>query len=259
MTLRPPLAAGAADLPAGGVETGIWAKRPNSEGNVAGLETNGTLLVDRSTLFREGLRTFLAGTRYPAMAEADELKEAIVLVRQGLAPGIIILDFAEGNAHHLKAVREVRRLHPAGKIVLLANQLTATKLIQALDSGIDACLARTISADTLLTYLDLVAAGERVLPVDLVRLLIAGNPDGGPAKGPLSPAGLTAREIEILGGLINGEPNKTIALRLGITDSTVKVHVKGLLRKINVANRTQAAIWALNNGLERQRPETVFN
>jgi len=233
--------------------------RPNSEDNMAGLETRGTLLVDRSTLFREGLRTFLAGTRYPAMAEAAELREAMDLIREGLAPGIIILDFMENNAYDLKAVREVRRLHPAGKIVLLANELSARKLIQALDSGIDACLAHTISADALLTYLDLVVAGERVMPVDLVRLLLAGNPDGGPPRGPLSPAGLSPREIEILGGLINGEPNKIIALRLGIAESTVKVHLKGLLRKIKVVNRTQAAIWAINNGLDYPNAEAALH
>ncbi len=233
--------------------------RPNGEGNVTGMETRGTLLVDRSSLFREGLKAFLAGTRYPAMAEAAELKEAMDLVKEGLAPEIIILDFIESNPHDLKAVCEVRRLHPAGKIVLLANEMSARKLVQALDSGIDACLAHTISTDALLTYLDLVAAGERVLPVHLVRLLIAGVPGGGPIKGPISPAGLSAREIEILGGLVNGEPNKIIALRLGITESTVKVHVKGLLRKIKVANRTQAAIWAINNGIDRPTPETALN
>ena len=210
-----------------------------------------TLLVDRSKLFREGLKTFLADSPFPAMAEATELREAAAFIKEGLTPDIIILDFMEGHPQDIEAIREIRQLRPDAKIVLLANDISARKLTQALDTGIDACLVKNITSEALIKYLGLVVAGERVFPVELARLLIDGKLDGGRRNGTSSHSGLSQREVEILGCLVNGDPNKVIANRLKITEATVKVHLKGLLRKINVANRTQAAMWAVNNGVDR--------
>ena len=209
-----------------------------------------TLLVDRSKLFREGLKTFLADSPFPAMAEATELREAAAFIKEGLTPDIIILDFMEGHPQDIEAIREIRQLRPDAKIVLLANDISARKLTQALDTGIDACLVKNITSEALIKYLGLVVAGERVFPVELARL-IDGKLDGGRRNGTSSHSGLSQREVEILGCLVNGDPNKVIANRLKITEATVKVHLKGLLRKINVANRTQAAMWAVNNGVDR--------
>ncbi|MDX9860141.1 MAG: response regulator transcription factor [Rhodospirillales bacterium] len=210
-----------------------------------------TFLVDRSKLFREGMKTFLAESPFPAMNEAAELREAAALIKEGLIPDIIILDFMEGSPQDLEAIREIRQLCPDAKIVLLANDVSARKLTQALDTGIDACLVKNITSDALIKYLGLVVAGERVFPVELARLLIDGKLDGGRRISGTSYNGLSQREVEILGCLVNGDPNKVIANRLKITEATVKVHLKGLLRKINVANRTQAAMWAVNNGVDR--------
>lgn len=210
-----------------------------------------TLLVDRSKLFREGVKTFLADSPFPAAGEATELQEAEALIKEGIAPDIIILDFIEGSPQDLEAIRDIRQLRPDAKIVLLANDVSARKLTQALDAGIDACLVKDISSDALIKYLGLVLAGERVFPVELARMLIDGKLEGGWRGSSSSHNGLSRREVEILGCLINGDPNKVIANRLQITEATVKVHLKGLLKKINVANRTQAAMWAVNNGIDR--------
>ncbi len=77
----------------------------------------------------------------------------------------------------------------------------------------------------------------------------AGNSEGNAFSGERQNHGLSNREMEILHCLVNGEPNKVIARALGITEATVKVHLKNLLKKINVVNRTQAAVWAIKNGI----------
>jgi two-component system nitrate/nitrite response regulator NarL len=215
------------------------------------MEGTQTFLVDRSRLFREGLKTFLADSPFPVAGEATELSEALTELRNGSHASLIILDFAEGSPPDLDAIHGIRQAAPEAKVVLLAGEISATKLTQALDAGIDACLVKDISADALIKYLGLVMAGEKVFPVELAKLLIEGKMEPRPRGKISSPNGLSQREIEILGCLINGDPNKVIANRLRITEATVKVHLKGLLKKINAANRTQAAMWAVQNGIER--------
>ncbi len=91
--------------------------------------------------------------------------------------------------------------------------------------------------------------GEKVLPTHLAALLVKGILSSAPTRiNTANSHGLTEREVQILQCLVQGDSNKMIANRLGITEATVKVHMKGLLRKISATNRTQAAIWALNNG-----------
>lgn len=215
------------------------------------MEGTQTFLVDRSRLFREGLKTFLADSLFPVAGEATELAEALAELKNGTLAGLVILDFVEGNPADLDAIHSIRQAAPDAKVVLLAGDISATKLTQALDAGIDACLVKDISADALIKYLGLVMAGEKVFPVELAKLLIEGKMEPRPRGKISSQNGLSQREIEILGCLINGDPNKVIANRLRITEATVKVHLKGLLKKINAANRTQAAMWAVQNGIER--------
>ncbi len=100
--------------------------------------------------------------------------------------------------------------------------------------------------------LRLVMMGEKVFPTDLSELLLRNNPQKAPMPGPGERQGLTEREMQILCCLIKGQSNKMIAIHFNITEATVKVHLKSLLRKINASNRTQAAIWALNNGIGDQ-------
>jgi two-component system nitrate/nitrite response regulator NarL len=102
--------------------------------------------------------------------------------------------------------------------------------------------------------LSLVHGGERVMPRELMQSIAARSQDGrerhtrSTVSRPGSSQAPSPREAEILQRLLQGHPNKTIALQLGITETTVKVHLKSLLRKVNASNRTQAAVWALNNG-----------
>ncbi|MBD0316775.1 MAG: response regulator transcription factor [Nitrospiraceae bacterium] len=117
-------------------------------------------------------------------------------------------------------------------------------LLAAMGGGADGIQIKNVSPEALIQSLQLIMLGEKVFPTNLASMLLGMNT--------ISPQhsirGLSPREQEILQALVTGASNKTIAIRLGITEATVKVHLKTLLRKIDVNNRTQAAIWAMNNG-----------
>jgi two-component system nitrate/nitrite response regulator NarL len=124
-------------------------------------------------------------------------------------------------------------------------------MTNAIQAGADAYLMKDISVDALIQSLRLVMMGEKVFPSHLAALLISGKAGGTVSvDGAASRKGLSQREMQILQCLLNGDSNKMIANRIGITEATIKVHLKSVLRKINASNRTQAAIWALNNGFE---------
>ena len=139
---------------------------------------------------------------------------------------------------------------PKSRLVILAGELETKRLKTALEAGIDGYLMSDLSPDALIQSLRLVMLGEKVFPTHLAALLISGQTDNIVAM-PGTPRGLSEREMQILRHLLKGDSNKMIANRLGITEATVKVHLKTVLRKIGAANRTQAAIWALNHGFDR--------
>src|SRR3546814_70355 len=123
-------------------------------------------------------------------------------------------------------------------------------LAACLHAGAAAFLLKDISLEALIHSLKLAMLGQKVMPTELAMALINGATGMQPAGGrSIADYGLSDREMEILRCLVNGDANKVIANRLDITEATVKVHMKSLLRKITAATRTQAAIWALNQGL----------
>jgi two-component system nitrate/nitrite response regulator NarL len=117
-------------------------------------------------------------------------------------------------------------------------------LRDAMNAGANGYLMKDVSPEALIQSLELVIMGEKVFPTNLASMLL----DMSAITPQHSIRGLSPREQEILQSLVTGASNKLIAIKLGITEATVKVHLKTLLRKIDVNNRTQAAIWAMNNG-----------
>ena len=199
-----------------------------------------TARIEPNRLFRDGLRYLLAGTRFAVAAEFATVEQA--LAHGGAAPGLLITGQATPKAGELRGLRET---YPAARIVVLADHLTLEALHDALGAGVDGFLVKTVSPEALVQSLRLVLMGEKVFPTHLAALLT--QVDAPVPRGPLR--GLSPREQEILLALVTGASNKLIANRLGITEATVKVHLKALLRKLEVTNRTQAAIWAMNHGL----------
>lgn len=215
------------------------------------MRTVPTLVIDCNKLFREGLKKLFDASSFEVCAEASDLPEAVAKLNEGLDVALIILDFRTGEKEEIAHIRTIRENHPEVRVVVLTNEICTRRLAQSLEAGADGYLLKDMSSAALKQSLNLVMLGEKVFPTDLATYLI-----GGKISGPQSRAeeetyrnGLSEREVQILKCLLNGYSNKVIANRLNITEATVKVHLKGVLRKINAANRTQAAIWALNHGL----------
>jgi two-component system, NarL family, nitrate/nitrite response regulator NarL len=218
------------------------------------MERTPALLIDPNKLFREGLKRLLDDSPFEIVAEASNLREGAAIVETGLQTDLVLLDLVNGGDDEAEAMRRLRRLLPEARIVVLTTELCTRRLTNALGAGADGYLMKDLSSAALAQSLRLVIMGEKVFPTHLAALLISGRVNGNGLEMPISRKGLSPREVQILRCLLNGDSNKMIANHLHITEATVKVHLKSLLRKINASNRTQAAIWALNNGLDGRTP-----
>jgi two-component system, NarL family, nitrate/nitrite response regulator NarL len=200
-----------------------------------------TVLIEANRLFREGLKHLLAGTRFEVGSEFNTFDLALAAGEAGATPELVISGQLVKDEADLRAIREA---FPTARIVVLADDLSVDVLRAAMGGGADGFLIKNVSPEALIQSLQLIMLGEKVFPTNLASMLL----DMNPVIPQHSIRGLSPREQEILQSLVTGASNKMIAIRLGITEATVKVHLKTLLRKIDVNNRTQAAIWAMNNG-----------
>ncbi len=212
-------------------------------------------LIDANKLFREGMKRLFEGTSFNVVGEAGSLREGLSALGTGTNPDLILIDLPSGADEEVDAMRTLRENHPSIKVVILTNDLETRRLSAALSAGAGGYLLKDIACEALMQSLKLVMMGEKVFPTHLAELLVNGRTEDMGAELPTRRKGLSQREVQILRCLLNGNSNKMIANHLNITEATVKVHLKSLLRKINASNRTQAAIWALNNGIGDQAAE----
>src|SRR4051794_9648793 len=212
-------------------------------------------LIDASRLFREGLRRIFSGSPFAVINEASSVEEALPLI-EALQPSLVLVDLSGSREAVIEGVNRIAAAAPGTRIVVLTENVQVNRLADALSAGVDGYLLKNMSADALYQSLHLVLLGEKVFPTDLAHLLITERimPRSEPALMSHSD-GLSDRETQILGCLLNGAQNKQIAHELKISDGTVKVHLKAILKKIRVQNRTQAAIWALDHGMARDISE----
>ncbi|MEO3431275.1 response regulator transcription factor [Pelagibius sp. CAU 1746] len=206
-----------------------------------------TLLIGRNRLFLEGLKSLLRGSSFNVCGEAL----CVGAIEETDAPaGLVLIELRDDLSGVVEDLHQLREDLPETPVVVLTDERDPRTLASCLNAGAAAFLLKDISLEALIHSLKLALLGQKVMPTDLAAALINGaaglQPVGG--KG-VESYGLSDRELEILRCLVNGDANKVIANRLDITEATVKVHMKSLLRKIKAGNRTQAAIWALNHGL----------
>lgn len=213
------------------------------------------VVVDSNRLFRAGLISILGATLGQSVDEAEDLEDLAQLAAEGTRFDLVLLEagmIEEGGAC---PIAEVRRILPGARVTMLADKFDPAQLRKCLVAGAHGYLLKNISSETLQASLQLVLLGEKILPTPLVELLCQDRMNEAPAMAAMPTANghaggdLSEREFEILRCLVAGDSNKRIAIRLRIAEATVKVHLKSILRKTNAANRTQAAIWALQRGV----------
>ncbi|EKV32726.1 Nitrate/nitrite response regulator protein [Caenispirillum salinarum AK4] len=207
-----------------------------------------TCIIESNSFFREGLKSILRDSRFRIDCEAERVEDALSYL-QSEHPDLVIAELPAGAEAVPADFNAIREAVPDARIVALVGQQCPMLMTDCLMQDIDGFLIKTMKPSVLLQSLALIAEGERVYPANLVaRLLRGGAQSMVVMPGSQEQYNLTAREMDILHLLVAGEPNKVIARRLSITEATVKVHLRSLLKKINAANRTQAAIWALHHG-----------
>jgi two-component system nitrate/nitrite response regulator NarL len=211
-----------------------------------------TVLVDQNTLFREGLERLLSGSAFRPVAGGAAVHEVVDAISAETRPLLFMIGTEHDCDATVRSVVWIRDNRPGARIVVLADAYDIEHLAAALRAGAHSYLLKTMTSEVLLKSLEIVMLGGSVFSSTVLPLISAstGQPPAVPAQAE-SPGGvpdlLSEREKQILQGLARGESNKAIARRLSITESTVKVHVKTILRKVKVSNRTQAAVWAMSH------------
>lgn len=209
-------------------------------------------LLCGNAIVREGLSRILMErdfhvTQYANIAAALERME--VPAEDG-GPSLLLIDSGTEEVDS-DTVAVLQRRFPGSYMVLLSDRFDFHIMLKAFRLGALGYIVKEISCERLVATLRLVAMGERVLPPQLADELQSrpSLADALEVERPVDATCLSDRELEILRWLIMGCPNKVISKRMNISEATVKVHVKAVLRKLRVKNRTQAAIWAANHGM----------
>jgi two-component system nitrate/nitrite response regulator NarL len=206
-------------------------------------------LVGGSDLFRRGLRGFLEGTSFEAVGEFTSYRDCVSSAGTGQAPALVVYVSSGDLDETAGAVDALLGAYDTARLLLLSSAMSVDELGACLRMGARGYLLNTISKDALIHSLALIQLGETVFPSDLAYALMGGG------QALVHPAAahklgdLTVREIDILHCLTEGLSNKQIARRLGISEATVKIHVKSLIGKVGASNRTQAALWGVRAGI----------
>ena len=211
------------------------------------------VVIGSRSLLRSGLVSLLDMIGFKPIEEADELDAIKDRMDTRALADTIIVYLTRGSGDVVRSLDELKDWAPAAKVVLLAPKLDVELLSASFASGAFGYLLESISRDALAESLRLVDAGEKVFPSELASFfpVLTANLDGGNGTAASAGTDLSRREIEILQCLSNGQSNKVIAKTLDIAEATVKVHVKRILRKAHVQNRTQAALWGVAVGFTR--------
>jgi two-component system nitrate/nitrite response regulator NarL len=234
------------------------------------------LLVDDHTLFRSGIRSLLQSYAcFEIVGEAGDGREGIRLAGQ-LRPDVALLDNNMPGLSGREAARLLLEEAPETRVLMLTVSEDADDLIETLRAGACGYLLKNIQAETLVSAIKTAAQGESVVSPQMMGKLLGGvrNAGGravaGAAAVPALAAGgrsaaagtaeggdvdrLSPREREILQFIARGQSNKEIARALDLSESTVKIHVQNMLRKLNLSSRVQAAVFAVEHGIG-QSPE----
>ncbi|ANW00260.1 response regulator transcription factor [Bradyrhizobium icense] len=243
--------------------------------------TTDTVLVGQNALLREGLARVLSPAGFNVVASASSFDYLPPNSLPQQQPVLLIIDVGDDFDAAFAQMKSFKQRYPAGRVAMLAHQRELRTMMSAFRLGANAYLAKAAPCDTLIKTLELVMLGVTFLPPEILSFIcqqqdrsratshsghaahhidtpddkngdagdmigIMGETNELVPRGIASLAPLSTRQHSILRCLIQGDSNKSIARKLAISEATAKVHVKSILRKIRVHNRTQAAIWAIS-------------
>jgi two-component system nitrate/nitrite response regulator NarL len=209
-----------------------------------------TALVGPNFLALEGLKGILRAAGFRVVASAARVNDLVFDPELQGQPILLVVNADDGLRATINQIELFKVRHESGHVVLLADPGQHSGIRAAFHAGASGYLFMGQTTEPFIKALELVMLGETVLPSVLLPFILDREDEAIPvsANENLAPL-LSPRQRLILRHLAEGQANKVIANKLGIAEATVKVHVKSILSKIGVLNRTQAAMWAMNNGL----------
>jgi two-component system, NarL family, response regulator LiaR len=205
------------------------------------------LVADDHPVVRQGLRTFLdLQEGVSVVGEAATGAEAVAMVEE-LLPDVVLMDLVMPDLDGTEAARRIRDLSPTTKVIVLTSYAEDEKIFPAIKAGAAGYLLKDVEPDEIAEGIRRVHRGEALLhPKIAARVMREVTKEK--AEGEV----LTARELEVLSGLSRGLSNKAIAEELVVSEKTVKTHVSNILAKLHLADRTQAALYAVRERLFEQ-------
>jgi two-component system nitrate/nitrite response regulator NarL len=221
-----------------------------------------TILVGKSILLREGLAKILRSANFRILASVSCADDLLPSKLQSHQPLFLVVHTGDDFEVAVEQIELLRDQHQGGRIAIVADHYRLGDLVSAFRAGAGGYFVDIMTCDVFIKSVELVVMGETIFPPAFLSFVL--GPDGEQlaetmpldekneailftTEDTLTPQ-LSPREKSILHCLIEGDSNKCIARKIDIAEATVKVHVKAILRKIRVQNRTQAAIWGMNNG-----------
>jgi len=214
------------------------------------------LIADDHALFRDSLRSLLEAHGLEVVGEAKNGREACELARR-LKPDVVLMDLSMPEVDGLEATRLISAELPAVKVVVLTASDDDAKLFEAIKAGAQGYLLKNLDSEEFFALLERTERGEPALTPAIARKLLeefARPPKPSAAPAASDPDPLTEREREILELLVEGvTSNRKLAKHLGVSENTVKFHVRHVLDKLHLHNRAQAVGFALRHGLVEPR------
>ncbi|TXS47236.1 response regulator [Streptomyces sp. OR43] len=203
------------------------------------------LLVDDHQVVRRGLRTFLEiQDDIEVVGEAADGAEGVARTEE-LRPDVVLMDIKMPGTDGIEALRRLRELENPAKVLIVTSFTEQRTVVPALRAGASGYVYKDVDPDALAGAIRSVYAGHVLLQPEVAGALLAQDePGSGTGRG----STLTEREREVLGLIADGRSNREIARALVLSEKTVKTHVSNILMKLDLSDRTQAALWAVRHG-----------
>ncbi|TGA99325.1 response regulator transcription factor [Streptomyces sp. MZ04] len=203
------------------------------------------LLVDDHQVVRRGLRTFLeVQDDIEVVGEASDGAEGVAQAEK-LKPDVVLMDVKMPGMDGVDALRKLRELANPARVLIVTSFTEQRTVVPALRAGAAGYVYKDVDPDALAGAIRSVHAGHVLLQPEVAGALLSQEANIGQGRG----GSLTEREREVLGLIADGRSNREIARALVLSEKTVKTHVSNILMKLDLADRTQAALWAVRHGV----------
>lgn len=200
-------------------------------------------IADDHAVVRTGLAQLVSALDEVELVGIAENGQEAILLCGAAAPDVLLMDLEMPVIDGIEATRQIKAAHPEIAVVVLTSFSDRDRILRALDAGAAGYLLKDVEPDELARAIRAAAAGDVPLDPKAARALLTTRTTVSPGDA------LSDREREVLLMVAEGMPNKLIARKLSISEKTVKAHLTSVFRQIGVTDRTQAALWAVDNGL----------